>query len=629
MLNKESFVKYGILISACVAPALGAAQTLGFETIKTVRESDPLIITGAIGTQSTFYHSSSMAVASPLTATAYANLNISLYGISMPFSFYYSSDNTSFAYPQFAFSLTPTYKGWTLLMGERSMQFSPYVYNVPFNGVGIEYQGQGSNRMRFGAFYGTLRRAINDDPDDPSARNPQYRRTGWGVKVGYGSSRNYIDLYLFRAKDHQSSIDEVWYDQLNAQENVAAGLRGRLRLGRHFDLSANLAASLYSTDITAEEIHTDETTTIENLITPRYTTNSRLAGDVSLSSNWRYLSANFQYKQVQPDYTTLGVNFLTTNYQSLSASVSSTIKSLTLQGSFSGQNDNLDNMMIYTTNAYVYSGGATYSMGEHFNVSADYTGYHQFQEDGTMQVNDTTRDNRIMNSYSLSPMLIFNDANYSHNISLTGNYTSNDDLNPFSTGESDVKTLAVGLGYSLGIQHINTNLSANVSYQSTDGYDSNYKTTLYSLTATRSMLKDKNLQASASMSLTDNQMNESTRNISLGGMLNVSYTLLKVHSFSFNGSYNRYRNTNMVVDRQALTNDNLRLTLAYTYTFQAFHISKKGEDGKRKYESDWYHKKDNSSAAEIRKAVGRSERQQAAMRAIRAQQEANGAPKKY
>ena len=64
------------------------AQTLTQNTISTIAKSDPLIITGAVGTQNTYYHSSlGSGYRSPWANSVYANLNISVYGISMPFAF--------------------------------------------------------------------------------------------------------------------------------------------------------------------------------------------------------------------------------------------------------------------------------------------------------------------------------------------------------------------------------------------------------------------------------------------------------------------------------------------------------------------------------------------------------------
>ena len=67
--------------------AMAQSITLGQNTISNIAKSDPLIITGAIGTQNTYYHSSiGNGYRSPWANSFYANLNISLYGISMPFT---------------------------------------------------------------------------------------------------------------------------------------------------------------------------------------------------------------------------------------------------------------------------------------------------------------------------------------------------------------------------------------------------------------------------------------------------------------------------------------------------------------------------------------------------------------
>ena len=164
------------------------------QNIDQIRDADPLVITGAVGTQNTYHYSSGTRYASPLNNTIYANLNISIYGFTMPFSLYYTNNNLDFNYPQISFNLTPSYKSWTGHIGESSIAMSNYVMNMSFYGIGLEYND--GKRWRGGIFYGRLRKAINDDPTDPFARSPQYSRMGWGFKAGYGSGKNYLDLYM-------------------------------------------------------------------------------------------------------------------------------------------------------------------------------------------------------------------------------------------------------------------------------------------------------------------------------------------------------------------------------------------------------------------------------------------------
>ena len=146
--------------------------TVRSQDISQIAKSDPLIMTGAVGTQNS-YHSASSGLTSPLSNSVYANLNLSFYGFNMPFSFYYSNSDINFSYPRFSFNISPTYKNWTLHLGTHVMSMSPYIYNIPFEGAGLEYKAQ---QLRFGMFYGRLRHAINDNPLDPNARKPQYSR---------------------------------------------------------------------------------------------------------------------------------------------------------------------------------------------------------------------------------------------------------------------------------------------------------------------------------------------------------------------------------------------------------------------------------------------------------------------
>ena len=132
--------------------AMAQSITLGQNTISNIAKSDPLIITGAIGTQNTYYHSSiGNGYRSPWANSFYANLNISLYGISMPFAFYYSNNNSSWSFPHISFHIDPTYKNWRAHFGRSTMALSSYIMNTSFNGVGLEYN---SSKLRFGAFYG-------------------------------------------------------------------------------------------------------------------------------------------------------------------------------------------------------------------------------------------------------------------------------------------------------------------------------------------------------------------------------------------------------------------------------------------------------------------------------------------
>lgn len=579
-MERKQFRPIGLLLMAlCI---LVGGRPVMAQDISQIAKSDPLIITGAVGTNNTYYYSSiSSGYASPLTNSAYANLNINIYGFSMPFSLYYSNNNLGFNYPTFSFNISPSYKNWRLHIGQRSMAFSSYTFNLPFNGIGLEYNG---NKLRFGTFYGALRNAVNDDPYSPTARPPQYKRMAWGARFGVGTSTNYLDLYLLRAWDSYMSISDGWHniDLLEqrgmhdpfAQENIVVGLKGRVSLKNWAAITANASGSVFSTDVNAGIIELPRFRRWDKIFDVRYSTLARFAGDAALNLNFGPFAAAFQYKMIQPDYTSMGISYVSNNLQSLGVSMNTTLfKRLALSGSFSAQEDNLSNVQMYTTRGFVYDANGSMSLGKYVNLAAHYNGYLQRQYDGAYEINDSIRVNRRMDSYSFGPTFSFSSSNASHTISLSGSYTSNLDLNPFTNNnhETDVNTLSAGASYGLGLQNIETNISTSYSHQQSMGYGTLYSTDVVSVGASHAFLEDKTLNASFTVSCCFNNMIGQTKKTSIGADASLGYTLKQVHVFSFSAGYNTFNDINITVDEHQIGRD-LSLSLNYSYAFTLYKL---------------------------------------------------------
>lgn len=546
------------------------------QDISTIAKSDPLIITGAVGTNNTYYHSSlGEGCQSPLSNSIYLNLNISVYGFSMPFSVYYTNDNLDFNYPHLSFNLNPHYKNWTGYIGLGSMNYSQYVMSMSFNGVGVEYD---SGKIRAGAWYGRLRNAVNDDPTNPAARSPQYKRLGWGAKVGYGSNRNYIDLYFLRAYDRLKSLDDYWQQKLAPEENIVVGVKGQVQPLNWFSLTVNAAASMFSTDTRAEVVPEDVFDNKWNkLFETRYTSLARFAGDVNANFIFNGISAQVFYRMVQPDYTSLGAYYMPNNYQGFGLNLStSLIKNLTLAGTFSAQSDNLSKNQLYTTNGYVYAANAGLRLGSHFNIAAGYNGYTQVQSDGAAQVDETTKVNRMMQSLTLTPSASFDSEQLSHSVSLSGSLTDNKDRNKYATGESDVTSVALGLSYSLGVKPWDMSFTGTINHQESKGYQTKYITNIGSLTTGRSFLKDDVLNVSATLNLIYNEVKDQSKSLSMGADIAVGYTLAKTHVFSLSAGMNKYGDVNVTKRRSGLDATDITASLNYTYTFSLLELRRKG-----------------------------------------------------
>ena len=550
------------------------AQTVNLGNISQIAQSDPLIITGTIGTQNTYYHSSvGNGYSSLWNNVFYANLNIRFYGVSMPFSLYYSNDNTSFSSPHLRFRLNPRYKNWTGYFGQSSMSYSEYVMGMSFNGVGVEYND--GKRLRFGGFYGILRNAINDDPTEPFARSPQYKRLGWGFKVGYGSRENFLDLYFLRAYDRLKSLDEQWQRSIAPQENIVIGLKGGVTPVKCLSLNVNAAASLFSTDTRAQEVETSEADRWGSIFTTRYSSLARFAGDVSANLSLPGISASLYYRMIQPDYTSLGTYYMTNNYQSLGLTLSTTLcRKVSLSANFSGQEDNLTNKQLYTTRGLVYSAMASTRFGD-LNLSLGYNGYTQKQHDGAAQVNDTTRVDRRMQSITFTPSYNIDGENLSHTFAVSASLTDNKDLNDFTIHQSDITSKAIGLSYNLGVKAWEMDFTTSLNHQVSKGMNNRYTSDIASLTTSRSFLSDEALTVALTASLIYNEIQYQSKSLSIGGDLQMGYNIKRKHLFSLSAGINKYGDVNPTKTRSTLDATDISASLNYTYTFSLLEIKKK------------------------------------------------------
>ena len=167
---------------------------------------------GIIGANTTFYTSDRIvnSNSNPLSYNLNANLNARILdAVDIPISLiagkYQSSYNNTFV----LCSVNPTYKWATLHIGNINPNFNPYtLYGFSVAGVSTELN---PGKLRFAAMYGKFASAVEIDTTGLAISTPSFKRMGYGVKVGYGTNDNFIDLIYFQAKDDANSI-KSWND---------------------------------------------------------------------------------------------------------------------------------------------------------------------------------------------------------------------------------------------------------------------------------------------------------------------------------------------------------------------------------------------------------------------------------
>ena len=189
-----------------------------------------------------------------------------------------------------------------------------------------------------------------------------------------------------------------------------------------------------------------------------------------------------------------------------------------------------------------------------------------------------------MSSLSITPSFNYDAEVLGHNLSLSANFTENKDLSKFATGQTDVKTMALGLSYNMGIKPWDVDVTCSYSHQKSSGFKSVYLSDVLSVGTGRSFLKENNLNVSVSVSMYYNEVVRQSKSLSLGCDFTASYNLKKVHMFSASAGFNKYGDVNITKTRSNLDQLDITASLNYVYTFTLLSIKSKANRQKEKNE---------------------------------------------
>ena len=614
---------------------------------------DPLTVSGTVGTQITSsWNNADLHYNSPFSAIAYANTTFNIYGISVPMSLNFinvSAEQFTFPKPSFTINFSPTWKRFTFFFGTACMNFSNYTYNgISFDGVGMEYRGK---KFRFGGFYGNFdhattfrtkledRDAIQFLSDSLLGLNnvayttfPQFKRRAYAAHIAVGSMRNYVDLSLLHAADDLNSLPAQWYmldgntmnvldtierdSTIKGKENLALGLKGHFTIGKWVMFEANMGASLFTPDITSEEVvlEGDEGATKVNnilgglrkagLYNVRYGSEVRFAGDALLNLNFSPVSATFTYRFVQPNYTSLGANGFNQNAQTFGTNLSTSLFNNTAFLNLNGylQRDNLDKKQLYTNRVGSYSVNWNNTFGENIALAIMYNAVTQKQLDGVLEVPEEIRINQITHSFDLSPSYTLSLDN-DHTFSVDFNLLQNKNLNKQMEGMSfDVSTTSFGLGYEVYLSSSRIGLDANYDYSLSRSPGNDYNSHCLSGGITNIFLKKENLTLTGNTRLTmayniqkseteltdpERQVlnhlahrigaevgTEMTNDVSLAARLGASLNYKNCHNASIYFSISNYSD-NIIIGQHVAVNTDIRLMMEYSYSFASRLIKSK------------------------------------------------------
>ncbi len=532
------------------AEELKSKQQQKWDAFKKNFTDDPYKHSGSIGFNARYYDAFGIAARqNPLSYGINANYTAVLFNrITLPFSFMYYENRAQGVQPftkEFwsikskvdalknqargkitRFGMSPYYKWAKLHLGHRNLNFSPYTLNgVTFFGAGIELNPS-KPKIRFAAMQGRLTKAtpINLSLTQPNL--PAYYRKGWGVKVGYGDDRNFIDLVSFSAQDNPNSIPGFNNDSLLIYPdfNHVLSVIGQKTILNRLVVNFEVANSAYTTDVRSKEVDDANFWHPKFLLKPTNRTTYTKAIRGNITYGLTGLNVGFQYDLIDPGYRTMGAYFFNSNLENYAVNTSWAMLKGKVQNSvsFGFQNNNLDGTEEKRTTRIISSASIAYGV-ERFNAGLNYSNY-------------TSRLQYILNPTldSLNSVVVNSD------LGLTGNYvlTSND----FS-GQN--------LSGNFNLSRVTDNVE-NVSL-------SNNSRMIVVVLAHSYLLKKSNLSFSSAVNYNNNSLqNMKISRYGLGENVSKSF---KEGKYTLTGGANYYLNQNGT----AGNNRNLQIQLGGSY----------------------------------------------------------------
>ncbi|MBY0425400.1 MAG: hypothetical protein K2Q22_07180, partial [Cytophagales bacterium] len=362
---------------------LSAGPVLGQALDQIGKEKNPFKITGGLSASQIVYAQSGLDAnrRSPYNYFLSGNLNLSIWGFSIPVSFTYSNQRTQFQQPFNQFSLSPTYKWAKFYAGYSTMTFSPYTLNGHiFLGGGVQLTPPGL--FRCSAMFGRLNQAVEEDTSNTSVI-PYYLRWGGGFKVGVGKGGDGVDATFFMAKDDANSLARpILKNQVKPMENAVLGISFSKVLFKRLNLSGEYAASALTNN------STDPVTSLGSkgafAIVPAVSFKTSTAIYDAYKASLNYAAEKFTlgvgYERINPGYRTLGAYYFNDDLENITGNGSIRLmgNKLALSASVGTQRNNLKNEKMSQMNRFVGSFSLNFSPSPKISFSASYSNFQSY-----------------------------------------------------------------------------------------------------------------------------------------------------------------------------------------------------------------------------------------------------------
>lgn len=503
----------------------------------------------------------------PFSWVLSASVTASIYGIQLPFSFTVSDQQKSYAQPFNQFGLSPHWKWITVHAGYRNITFSNFTLaGRTFVGAGVELN---PSILRFGFVYGRFDRKTTDNPVMVTDSLPNFKSTGFAVKLGLGTEKNFFDLILLRIRDDSASVVQSDTGAIRTPEqNVVTGFNSHFTIAKRLTFEAEAAFSIYTTNTGAasfEDIEDNKTlSSINRFLVVNQSTEYYYAARAALQYQDKNLKVKAEYRRVEPKYRSMGAYFFNNDLQNITIAPSFGVwkKRVIIGGSFGLQNDNLRASKKATSMRTIGSAMVSFNPNSTFGLDFNYSNYGMNQKAGRLPLVDSTKVHQVTHNLTVIPRLMFVNTRHIHMLMLTYLWMNLNDLNPSTAEYTHMVTHTAQLNYTLSWPETRWTLLTGLNYVCVINLLGTGTNTGITVGGNKSLLDDK-----LNIGLNNAVMRSDTPGAKgwiLNINLNATYRVNAHHSMRLNGYYTG----NYFPDGSSVPSFNeFKGDLMYVYTF--------------------------------------------------------------
>ena len=350
------------------------------QNLEKIGAKDMLKVNGGLNLNAIYLNSNNPnSTRAPFSWYLNGNLTFSILDWSIPFTYSYSNQHSTYSQPFNQYGLAPTYKWIKVYAGWSNMSFSQYTFSgYPFLGGGVELT---PNNWKIAVMYGRLKKAVEYDAINQSDRDMSFKRMGMGAKVGYENKGYGVNVIWFQAKDDVNSLTFIpEATQIQPQENTAVSVAGKAPVTKFFNLEAEYALSGFSRNIFADEAPKGSKNELPLIFKPRTTSEFYSAFKSSLTFNSKFISCGINYERIEPGYKTLGIYYMNNDIENITLSPQFRLFKSKLNVSVNAglQHNNLNKEKLSTMRRVVGSGTIAFVPNQKWNFNASYSNFTSY-----------------------------------------------------------------------------------------------------------------------------------------------------------------------------------------------------------------------------------------------------------